>query len=57
MMKAISTGYNVVSSVAATVIRAGYGGKVLQDVGKFNRPSQLITLYLKESCPFSRYDR
>ena len=34
-MTAIPRIYNIVSSIAATVVRAGYGGKVLKDVNDF----------------------
>lgn len=42
------------SSSLATVVRAGLGTKVLDNVQSFARPQQMLTLFTKESCPFSR---
>lgn len=50
MKKIINKG----TSVAATLARAGTGLKVMKGVEGFNRPEKLMTIYLKEACPFSR---
>ena len=47
---------NQITSFIASVLRAGNGLRVLNDVDKFNRPKKLITLYNLEMCPFVRYD-
>jgi len=45
---------NVATSSTATIARLGLGTKVVSGVEKFQKPKDLITLYVKESCPFSR---
>jgi len=53
-MKAVKHAINTVTSVAASVARGTHGSVVYKDVASFPRPSKLMTIYLKESCPFSR---
>lgn len=45
---------NTISSSIATIARGGLGSRVLEGVETFHRPKDLMTLYIKESCPFSR---
>eukprot|EP01119_Soliformovum_irregulare_P020433 TRINITY_DN6609_c0_g1_i1.p1 TRINITY_DN6609_c0_g1~~TRINITY_DN6609_c0_g1_i1.p1 ORF type:complete len:105 (-),score=23.26 TRINITY_DN6609_c0_g1_i1:30-344(-) len=54
MAAAVATAINKVTSVSASLVRFGHGIKCYPDVQNFQRPEKQMTLYLKESCPFSR---
>jgi len=53
-MQAISTAINKATSASASLARFGHGIKTYPNVRDFKRPEKQLTLYLKESCPFSR---
>jgi len=53
----IANMYNVVTSTLATLARARTGIQVLPEIASCKRPEKLLTLYLKESCPWSRQVR
>lgn len=47
--------FNMITSTAASLVRMGLGSQVLKNSSSFKKPKTLLTLYVKESCPFSRY--
>lgn len=47
--------FTLATTAAASLIRAGHGTQVFKGVEEFKRPEKILTLYLKEACPFSRF--
>lgn len=46
---------NIATSLSASLVRGGQGINVVDGLKEFKRPEKVITLYVKEACPFSRY--
>eukprot|EP01117_Protostelium_nocturnum_P012780 TRINITY_DN4729_c0_g6_i1.p1 TRINITY_DN4729_c0_g6~~TRINITY_DN4729_c0_g6_i1.p1 ORF type:complete len:273 (-),score=91.04 TRINITY_DN4729_c0_g6_i1:13-831(-) len=54
MWKAVKKTYNISSSTSASMFRGKAPTQVMEGASRFKRPNEMLTLYVKESCPWSR---